>query len=87
MEAPSNADKVFFDLYMIEAVNEDENQWKNYHKVPKKFRSLKLCGIDPKDFKFRLRTYRESVCKSGPSKEVFVKKAKKEGKNLNTVLL
>ncbi|GFR08226.1 hypothetical protein TNCT_339531 [Trichonephila clavata] len=64
---------------MIEAVNEDENQWKNYHKVPKKFRSLKLCGIDPKDFKFRLRTYRESVCKSGPSKEVFVKKAKKEG--------
>ncbi|GFS59000.1 hypothetical protein NPIL_580591 [Nephila pilipes] len=77
---PKKKRGTFIDYYIIEGKNDEENQWQKYYQVPKYWKSVKLCGLEPNDRTFRILTFWDSVCVSQPSEEVEMDK-KKEHRN------
>ncbi|GIY97738.1 uncharacterized protein CEXT_151061 [Caerostris extrusa] len=67
-DPPKNEELAPFDFYLTEVENNEENQWKIYHASRNHITSMKLCGLEPGDHRFRMRTWTNNPCQySEPS--------------------
>ncbi|GIY57468.1 uncharacterized protein CDAR_376031 [Caerostris darwini] len=67
-DPPKNEELAPFDFYITEVENTEENQWKIYHASRNHITSMKLCGLEPGDHRFRMRTWTNNQCQySEPS--------------------